>query len=245
MSHYSGRHRAPHAPSTLMRGAVGATTVAAVGLALPVAMAPTAGAHTVTNPTKFNANVRVGDSGEIVKTIQRKVGAPVTGKYLYKTYYAVKRYQRAHGFKDTGTVNPWTGRHMRLPSNYKTQTKKKATSSTTSAASRGAAIVKTASKYYGTPYRYGGTTTAGFDCSGFTGHVLKQHGKKLPRTAEQQRKAAFKPAKRQKGDLVFFGKPAYHVGIYAGNNQIIDAGRSGSTVSKRKIWTSDVTYGRF
>lgn len=105
--------------------------------------------------------------------------------------------------------------------------------------------MSTAKSYIGTPYVYGGTTPSGFDCSGFTQYVFAQHGKSLPRTAEQQRQAATPVSNPQPGDLVFFGAPAYHMGIYAGNGQIIDAGSSGSTVKQRDIWTTAVTYGRF
>ncbi|MET4077338.1 C40 family peptidase [Janibacter sp. UYMM211] len=98
-----------------------------------------------------------------------------------------------------------------------------------------------------TPYRYGGTSLwTGADCSGFTQTVYdKRSGANLPRTAEQQRRSVRAISKRwaRPGDLVFFGAPAYHMGIYAGNGYVVDASRSGSTVKKRKIWTSDVRYG--
>jgi cell wall-associated NlpC family hydrolase len=48
----------------------------------------------------------------------------------------------------------------------------------------------------------------------------------------------------QPGDLVFFGSPAYHVGIYAGNGMMWDSPRSGKAVALRSIWSSNVTYGR-
>ena len=48
----------------------------------------------------------------------------------------------------------------------------------------------------------------------------------------------------QPGDLVFFGSPAYHVGIYAGNGMMWDSPRSGKAVALRSIWSSSVTYGR-
>ncbi|WP_068397276.1 C40 family peptidase [Kribbia dieselivorans] len=97
-----------------------------------------------------------------------------------------------------------------------------------------------------TPYRYGGTSlTRGADCSGFTQRVFANKGVKLPRTAAQQRAAVRKISRKwlRPGDLVFFGSSAYHMGIYVGNGQIVDAPSSGRYVSKRKIWTSDVTYG--
>jgi cell wall-associated NlpC family hydrolase len=44
---------------------------------------------------------------------------------------------------------------------------------------------------------------------------------------------------------VFFGSPAYHVGIYAGNGMMWDSPHIGMAISKRHIWTSRVTFGRF
>ena len=44
--------------------------------------------------------------------------------------------------------------------------------------------------------------------------------------------------------LVFFGAPAYHMGIYAGNGMMWDSPRSGKAVALRSIWSSSVTYGR-
>ncbi len=106
-------------------------------------------------------------------------------------------------------------------------------------------VLAIAAQYAGLPYKYGGTSpSTGFDCSGFTSYVFRQVGKSLPRTAEAQRQAATPVSNPQPGDLVFFGAPAYHVGIYAGNNMMWDSPRTGSVVSKRSIWTSAVTYGR-
>ena len=93
-------------------------------------------------------------------------------------------------------------------------------------------------------YVYGGTTPAGFDCSGFTQYVFKQLGISLPRTAEQQRQATTPVSNPQPGDLVFFGKPAWHNGIYAGNGMMYDSPRTGLKTALRAIWSSDATYGR-
>lgn len=98
----------------------------------------------------------------------------------------------------------------------------------------------------GIPYVWGGTTTGGFDCSGFTGYVYRLAGKSLPRTAEAQRAASVKVANPVPGDLIFFGFPAYHVGIYAGPGMMYDAQRPGTTTGLHSIWTyNSVSYGRF
>ncbi|MDQ0244819.1 hypothetical protein J2S09_002390 [Bacillus fengqiuensis] len=98
-------------------------------------------------------------------------------------------------------------------------------------------IVPAAKKYIGVPYKYGGTTASGFDCSGFMQQVFKEVGVQLPRTAAEMYKTGTSVSKSnlQVGDLVFFnttGKPASHAGIYIGSGQFIHASSSkGITIS--------------
>ena len=107
-------------------------------------------------------------------------------------------------------------------------------------------IIAIAASLTGIPYRYGGTSTSGVDCSGYTQMVYARAGISIPRTAEAQRAASVKVANPVPGDLIFFGRPATHVGIYAGNGMMYDAGASGRVTSYRKIYTySNVSYGRF
>jgi cell wall-associated NlpC family hydrolase len=110
-------------------------------------------------------------------------------------------------------------------------------------------VLREAAKLKGTPYVYGGTTTSGFDCSGYTGYVYKKAGKKLPRTSRQQYSATkhISRTAAKPGDLVFFksgGGSVYHVGIYAGGNMLWHSSRPGSPVAMAKIWTSSVAFGR-
>lgn len=106
-------------------------------------------------------------------------------------------------------------------------------------------VLGIAAQYEGLMYSYGGTSpSTGFDCSGFTQYVFGKVGISLPRTADAQRAATTRVSNPQPGDLVFFGSPAYHVGIYAGNGMMWDSPRSGQAVALRSIWSSNVTYGR-
>ncbi len=99
---------------------------------------------------------------------------------------------------------------------------------TQASASTGDDLISYAKKYTGTKYVYGGTTTSGFDCSGYTVHVFKEFGVSLKRTAAQQFTQGTSVSKSdlQKGDLVFFnnlGRGISHVGIYIGGGQMISA----------------------
>ncbi len=113
-----------------------------------------------------------------------------------------------------------------------------------SGAISGAQILRIADHYTGIMYRWGGTTPAGFDCSGYVGFVFAQAGITLPRTAEQQRQATTPVTDPQPGNLVFWGAPAYHNAIYAGNGYIYDSGRAGLPTQKRKMFSGVTSYGR-
>ncbi len=99
-------------------------------------------------------------------------------------------------------------------------------------------LTTTAYKYIGVPYSYGGTTTNGFDCSGFTQRVFSDLGISLGRTTSAQYSAGTGVAKSNLavGDLVFFntsGRGVSHVGIFVGNGQFVHSSSSkGVTVSK-------------
>jgi len=96
-------------------------------------------------------------------------------------------------------------------------------------------------------YVYGGTTPAGFDCSGYTQYVFGKMGISIPRTAEEQRQATTPVTNPQPGDLVFFGIPAHHVGIYAGNGTMWDSEQTGTAVAlrtDRSERNGGATYGR-
>ena len=95
----------------------------------------------------------------------------------------------------------------------------------------GSEIVSLAQQYLGVPYVYGGSSSSGFDCSGFTMYVFSQVGVKLPHGATSQLSygASVSRSELQPGDLVFFqdyGAVASHVGIYIGGDQFIHASSS-------------------
>jgi cell wall-associated NlpC family hydrolase len=112
-----------------------------------------------------------------------------------------------------------------------------------------------AKKLVGDAYAYGGTSPAGFDCSGLTQWVYRHtgHGKKIPRMAEDQfrqfRRVSHSAARP--GDLVFFHDTSdlssfvYHVGIYEGGNMMVAATVPGEGVQLQSFtWGGDtVSFG--
>jgi cell wall-associated NlpC family hydrolase len=111
-----------------------------------------------------------------------------------------------------------------------------------------ARAVHAAAAQAGIRYLYGGTTRRGFDCSGLTQYAYARAGKHIPRTAQQQYKASIHVSRHNAryGDLVFFysGKNVYHVGILAEHGTIWHAPHTGAKVSKVKLWTKHVLFGR-
>jgi cell wall-associated NlpC family hydrolase len=95
-------------------------------------------------------------------------------------------------------------------------------------------VVAFAASFVGkVPYVWGGASPSGFDCSGFTMYCWSNFGVSLPHNAAAQQAmcAPVSAAQAQPGDLVFFGSPAYHVGIYAGGGSMINAPHTGAMVS--------------
>jgi cell wall-associated NlpC family hydrolase len=112
-----------------------------------------------------------------------------------------------------------------------------------------------AKKLVGAPYLSGGTSPAGFDCSGLTQYVYAHTGggKAIPRTSEDQFLAfrRISKADARPGDLVFFhdtSSPSsyvYHVGVYEGGDDIVAAATPGQGVVLQSFtWAGDtITYG--
>ncbi len=95
-------------------------------------------------------------------------------------------------------------------------------------------LTRSALRFLGVPYVFGGTSSSGFDCSGYVQHVFAMAGIHLPRTADAQYYAGAHVRELRPGDLVFFQTylpgPS-HVGIYLGHGRFVHASSHGVMVS--------------
>ncbi len=117
------------------------------------------------------------------------------------------------------------------------------------------AVVDIARSLIGVPYRFGGASLRGMDCSGLVHYAYRKVGVNVPRTVATQRQNAFSVslAELQAGDLLFFrlgGRRVSHVGIYIGEQQFVHAPRTGKRVSitrlSNKYWEKRLAgAGRF
>jgi cell wall-associated NlpC family hydrolase len=104
------------------------------------------------------------------------------------------------------------------------------------AASLGQRAVRIAARELGVPYRYGGSSPSGFDCSGLITYVYGKLGIRLPHNAAAQYSfgRAIDRSHLRPGDLVFFHGLG-HVGLYIGRGRIIHAPRSGEHVEIQSL----------
>jgi cell wall-associated NlpC family hydrolase len=127
----------------------------------------------------------------------------------------------------------------------KTETSKKTTVSRRNTYARGsgsyvkegdpAKVIEYAKRFLGVKYVFGGMSSKGFDCSGFTSYAYKALGVNLPHTASGQSTygVAVTKDKLEAGDLVFFEtykNEISHVGIYIGGDKFIHASSGGKRV---------------
>jgi cell wall-associated NlpC family hydrolase len=107
--------------------------------------------------------------------------------------------------------------------------------------------ISIATAQIGKEYVWGGAGPNTFDCSGLMQWSWAQVGVHLPRVAaDQQSWATPVPISDvQPGDLVFFGNPAHHVGMYVGDGLMVEAPHTGATVDLTSIWWDDLAgFGR-
>lgn len=93
-------------------------------------------------------------------------------------------------------------------------------------------VMQAAGSMLGQPYRWGGASPGGFDCSGLVRWSFATSGRILPHSSRAQRAATtpISAGQAAAGDLVFFGNPVHHVGLYLGSGLMIHSPRSGDVV---------------
>jgi cell wall-associated NlpC family hydrolase len=230
------------------------------GLATPAAASPLAAvlpaaapplAHPVPAVPAVSPTVRQGSRGAAVVELQRLLGIGPDGVFGPQTRGAVVAFQGSRGLAADGIVGRQTWGALRGGSvSAASVAAAPAARATRSGRTTelGARAVQEASRHAGKPYRYGAAGPGSFDCSGFTQYVFAQLGVSLPHSSAAQYTGATKVAKSDVriGDLVFmrYGGRISHVGIYAGDNTMWVARRSGTTVTRQSIWTSDYLVGR-
>jgi cell wall-associated NlpC family hydrolase len=103
-----------------------------------------------------------------------------------------------------------------------------------------AAVLAYAYAQLGKPYQWGGAGPSSFDCSGLAMRAWAAAGVSLGHSTVTQQRSGRRVSLSalQPGDLVFWGSPAYHVGIYVGGGRILDAPHTGTDVQIQSIWGS-------
>ncbi|WP_394214792.1 C40 family peptidase [Brachybacterium vulturis] len=206
--------------------------------AAPAAPAP---AHATSVSTA--EKLRWGSQGSAVEQLQSALNdhgdsLSVDGKFGKLTHGAVKDFQRSHDLKIDGVVGPETRGALNGSDAPVSGGGTSAPAPAKSAISSQQAIVDAARSQIGASYSWG-TSKPGvsFDCSGLSSYAYEQAGIDLPRTSSQQVAAGttISKSEAQPGDLVVW--PG-HLGIYAGGDTVIDAGRSPGAVTERTIWGS-------
>lgn len=257
-----GRHRAPgrHNPVselTFLASRAGATgakasaVLAASGglvaaFALPASAAPDTAAKTTSSAPAAPA-AAPAISAPSVATPAKAQAIGVTGIKVVAKPKPKPKPKSIVVADEQSTERQSTTRS----SNSSSRTQSAASRSTTrtpvntNVAQSASGVVNIARSLLGIGYVYGGTTTAGFDCSGFTQYVYGKAGVSIPRTASAQQAAATPVSSPRPGDLVFWGSSAYHVGIYTGPDMMIDSPKPGASTSERHIWGTPSGYGRF
>lgn len=165
-----------------------------------------------------------------LKTLGYYAVSVVSGIADSSTEAAIEAFQKDYGLAITGKIDSTTQTEI-----HHAIVKK--------------SLVQDTKSYTGVPYKWGGTTPTGFDCSGFVYFMFNKHGVEMARNTSEGLYKTGKPIAKtdlKPGDLVFFGVETpgkvSHVGFYTGGNNFVSA------TSSKGIWTysiNDTYWGKY
>ncbi|WP_078556040.1 peptidoglycan-binding protein [Alkalihalobacterium alkalicellulosilyticum] len=179
-----------------------------------------------TPSTTLTIGVR-SDQVTLIQTQLRSLGlfhVEPTGYYGDITAQSVREFQRLNNLPVTGNADEQT-----IAKINEVATSRATQPAPTNNAALMTNLIADAATFVGVPYLWGGSTPAGFDCSGLVQYVFRNQGITIPRTVALQWNAGVPVAEPSIGDIVFFetiSAGPSHNGIYIGNNQFIHSGSS-------------------
>ena len=181
--------------------------------------------HTRSNGRRTDGMLRLGEKGDRVATLQRRLHIRVNRLFDKRTWLAVKAFQRRRHLYVDGVVGPQTWGALR--------------SGRSRGGSLGAQAARLTRQYRGVRYVWGGKSPRGFDCSGLIWFVYGRLGVDIPRVTYAQWHSGrhVRRSDLQPGDLVFFNRRS-HVGLWLGHGWFMHAPRRGQVVhaSQLKGW---------
>lgn len=198
-------------------------------------MAPHHASAATVKISTTHQTLKYGSVGSSVKAVQTELKLlgffhdAIDGKYGSHTKSAVVAFQKKNHLSADGVAGPGTLGKLfskTAVSNKPSNTIKVQSISMNNTASLVSSIISDGRALQSIPYKWGGTTPSGFDCSGFTSYVFAKNGMTLPRTAAAQYAVGKPVSSPQPGDLVFFAtynSGPSHTGIFIGNNEFISA----------------------
>lgn len=200
---------------------------------LTVAVPVFANTETEVRPQVLTSLVHMSASDSSTVIGQMENGTEVTVLDSYGEFYKIDCYDM-NGFIAAEQVEQAGDKYYVNCNPESSETRSMELYSRTETLELRQSLLSLAQDQLGYPYVYGGTRPGGFDCSGLMLYLYSRHGVSLNRSASNQLQDGIIVAKEglQVGDLVFFKTdwetyPTSHVGIYAGDNQIIHAGSQG------------------
>ncbi|WP_233269488.1 peptidoglycan-binding protein [Alteribacillus sp. YIM 98480] len=205
------------------------------------------------NNDQISSELRYESRGQEVEALQAQLQQlgflkmEPTGVYGEVTENAVKDFQQEHELQSDGVAGPATLNKLKeLTSVEEKPEEAKPVETPSNGKVNVTNLVADAAEHIGTPYVWGGSSSSGFDCSGFLQYVFKENGVELPRTVAGIYDAGTSVDTPHVGDIVFFEtykEGPSHAGIYMGNDQFIHSGSStGVTVSSMNTSYWDERY---